>query len=59
MEGLRKKGMAAAFCKDCDSCFFVVRSASGRPETEESRSLPVDGSQVGLHNTDSSPASPQ
>ena len=58
MKGLQKKGMAAAFCKDCDSGFL----SSGRRVVdgigEEHRSLSVDRSQVGLHNTDSSPASP-
>ena len=58
MEGLQKKGMAAAFCEDCDSGFL----SSGRRVVdgigEKHRPLPVDRSQVGLHNTASSPASP-
>ena len=31
MKGLRKKGIAAAFCKDCDSCFL----SSGRRAVDQ------------------------
>ena len=58
MKRLWKKGMAAAFCKVCDSAF----GTSGRRVVdgigEEHRPLPVNGSRAGLHNTASSPASP-
>ena len=55
---ITKSGMAAGFCKVCKSSFL----SSGRRVVdgigEKHRPLSVDRSQVGLHNTASSPASP-